>query len=72
LDAVPTCKIGLYVLSLKFTSSNDVEVTGYVWQTINKKDLKQKSFGISFPQAVGESVKDEQYQTETEDTVTKG
>ncbi|MCX5204478.1 hypothetical protein OG897_23860 [Streptomyces sp. NBC_00237] len=52
LPGVPLRKIptGVFVQSSKFTSPEEVEVSGYVWQRYGK-DVPESSMGVVFPEA---------------------
>lgn len=47
---IPT---GIYFQSLKFSTANDVEATGYVWQKYPKNTPKSLQKGVVFPEASG-------------------
>lgn len=72
IESNSTSTIGIYVNSLQFTSSNDIELTGYVWQTINNDNITNETFGIVFPESVGGTSFEERYSKETENGKTVG
>lgn len=43
---------GLFVQSVDFSSSNDVDLTGYVWQRYSDAQLEQMRPGFVFPEAI--------------------
>lgn len=65
-------RVGIYIDSLQFITSNDVELSGYIWQKIDKNDLEKISFGVIFPESIGGTTMEEHYTYETEDSIIKG
>ncbi|MGW7417764.1 hypothetical protein [Streptomyces sp. NPDC054863] len=64
LRKIPT---GIFVQSSKFTSPEEVEVSGYVWQRYGP-DVPEKSMGVVFPEGTGgEDEMREAYDTRSTD-----
>ena len=61
MDTAPTSKIGVLVDSLQFQSSNDVQLTGYIWQTYDNTVISDEQVGIIFPESVGGTSFEERY-----------
>jgi len=45
---IPT---GVFIQSLKFSTSNDITMTGYVWQNISGLSVEKASPRFSFPES---------------------
>ena len=52
-SSIKKSSVGLFIESLKFSSANDVEVSGHVWQKIPFKSKDSIKPGIIFVDAVG-------------------
>ncbi|MEM7049058.1 MAG: cache domain-containing protein [Acidobacteriota bacterium] len=63
---VPT---GLFIQSLAFVDSNDVHITGYLWQRYHSGQLQEILPGFVFPEAVDSRVRHAYWRHEGEDEV---
>ena len=55
---IPT---GLFIQSIKFNNSNDVTLTGYVWQKYDLDIYEEINAGIVFPEAIDSEFEEERY-----------
>ncbi|QDP72012.1 hypothetical protein FOG18_05205 [Legionella israelensis] len=59
---IPT---GIFVQSFEFMTSNTVQISGYVWQKIAKKDLAQGVLpGVIFPEAKSVALMEQAYEVD--------
>jgi hypothetical protein len=54
---------GVYVDSLQFLGSNDVYLSGYVWQEFSATSLEKHRPGVIFPNSVGNTTMEESYKS---------
>jgi hypothetical protein len=71
-DNTDISSVGIYIDSLSFETSNDVGLSGYIWQTLDKDMLDDENFGIVFPESIGGTSMEERYRQEDEDSITVG
>lgn len=64
--------IGFYINSIQLASSNDVELTGYLWQIIKKENLEKESFGVIFPESISGTSMEERYNKDLGDSIIVG
>lgn len=64
--------IGMFVESLKFSSANDVDISGHIWQKISLVDKGKITPGVVFTDAVGGVSLEQRYSQENKDYVVHG
>lgn len=60
-SAIHRSEVGIFVESLSFSSANDIQVSGHIWQKIQLDNRENLVPGIVFVDAIGDVVLDKRY-----------
>lgn len=68
-DYTTYSKIGINIETFEFESSNDIIISGHIWQKINKDLASEDKLGVIFPDAVSDTNFDLVYKKTKADTL---